>query len=238
MCMISKRFHAVSLLVVLVLTTAIMADAKSKEEERLENSAAVLTEILNIPDGLPKDLLDKAECVLVFPSVKKGGFILAVRVGKGAGSCRTGEKMDGPWSPPAMFELGGGSVGLQIGGQATDFVLLIMNPNGAKKLLSSKFTLGADASVSAGPKGRTAEAATDAQMGAEILTYSRSKGLFAGVSLEGAPLSQDGDANQKIYGKRIEAKDLLLNAAEPIPAAGRPLIDLLSAKSPKNISAQ
>jgi lipid-binding SYLF domain-containing protein len=137
-----------------------------------------------------------------------------------------------------MFELGGGSVGLQAGGQATDFVLLIMNPNGAKKLLSSKFTLGADASVSAGPKGRTAEAATDAQMGAEILTYSRSKGVFAGVSLEGAPLSQDSNANEKIYGKRIEARDILLTNAVAVPAAGKPLIDLLSAKSPKNISAE
>jgi lipid-binding SYLF domain-containing protein len=221
-----------------VLGTTLFANAKSKEEERLEESASVLGEILNIPDGLPKDLLDKAECVLVFPSVKKGGFIVAVRVGKGAGSCRTGEKMDGPWSAPAMFELGGGSVGLQAGGQATDFVLLIMNPKGAKKLLESKFTLGADASVSAGPKGRTAEAATDAQMGAEILTYSRSKGLFAGVSLEGAPLSQDGNANEKIYGKRIEAKDILLNNAVAVPAAGKPLIDLLSSKSPKNVSAQ
>ncbi|MGH9779585.1 MAG: lipid-binding SYLF domain-containing protein [Candidatus Acidiferrales bacterium] len=235
--MIRKPFCAL-VSVVIVLTLVATASAKSKEEERLEESASVLSEILNIPDGLPKDLLDKAECALVFPSVKKGGFIVAVRVGKGAGSCRTGEKMDGPWSAPAMFELGGGSVGLQAGGQATDFVLLIMNPKGAKKLLESKFTLGADASVSAGPKGRTAEAATDAQMGAEILTYSRSKGLFAGVSLEGAPLSQDGNANEKIYGKRIEAKDILLNNAVAVPAAGKPLIDLLSSKSPKNISAE
>lgn len=233
------RKHLCGLVLVLVaLALATSVSAKSKEEERLENTAAVLQEILNIPDGIPKDLLDKAECVLVFPSVKKGGFIVAVRVGKGAGSCRSGEKMDGPWSAPAMFELGGGSVGFQAGGQATDFVLLVMNPKGAKKLLESKFTLGADASVSAGPKGRTAEAATDAQMGAEILTYSRSKGLFAGVSLEGAPLSQDGDANEKIYGKRVEAKDILLGGAMAVPAAGKPLLDLLSSKSPKNISAQ
>jgi len=235
--MVRKRFCGL-VLVLVVLALATSTSAKSKEEERLENTATVLQEILNIPDGIPQDLLDKAECVLVFPSVKKAGFIVAVRVGKGAGSCRTGEKMDGPWSAPAMLELGGGSVGFQAGGQATDFVLLIMNPKGAKKLLESKFTLGADASVSAGPKGRTAEAATDAQMGAEILTYSRSKGLFAGVSLEGAPLSQDGDANQKIYGKRIEAKDILLGAGEPVPAAGKPLVDLLTSKSPKNISAQ
>lgn len=226
------------LLVLLTVTVVSLAFAKSKEEERLENSATVLKEILNIPDDIPKDLLDKAECVIVFPSVKKGGFIVAVRVGKGAASCRTGEKMDGAWSAPAMMELGGGSVGFQAGGQATDFVLLIMNPNGAKKLLSSKFTLGADASVSAGPKGRTAEAATDAQMGAEILTYSRSKGVFAGVSLEGAPLSQDGDANEKIYGKRIEAKEILLSGTVAVPPAGKALIDLLQEKSPKNISAK
>ena len=137
-----------------------------------------------------------------------------------------------------MMELGGGSVGLQAGGQATDFVLLVMNPKGAKKLLESKFTLGADASVSAGPKGRTAEADTDAQMGAEILTYSRSKGVFAGVSLEGAPLSQDGDANEKIYGKRIEAKEILLSNTVAVPAAGKALIDLLNSKSPTNKSAK
>ncbi len=226
------------LLALLTITVVALAYAKSKEEERLENSATVLKEILNIPDDIPKDLLDKAECVIVFPSVKKGGFIVAVRVGKGAASCRTGEKMDGPWSAPAMMELGGGSVGFQAGGQATDFVLLIMNPNGAKKLLSSKFTLGADASVSAGPKGRTAEAATDAQMGAEILTYSRSKGVFAGVSLEGAPLSQDGDANEKIYGKRIEAKEILLSGTVAVPPAGKALIDLLQERSPKNVSAK
>lgn len=226
------------LLVLLTVTVVSLAFAKSKEEERLENSATVLKEILNIPDDIPKDLLDKAECVIVFPSVKKGGFIVAVRVGKGAASCRSGEKMDGAWSAPAMMELGGGSVGFQAGGQATDFVLLIMNPNGAKKLLSSKFTLGADASVSAGPKGRTAEAATDAQMGAEILTYSRSRGVFAGVSLEGAPLSQDGDANEKIYGKRIEAKEILLSGTVAVPPAGKALIDLLQEKSPKNISAK
>jgi len=235
--MIRKPF-SVLLLVLVVVALAASASAKSKEEERLEESARVLGEILNVPDDIPKDLLDKAECVLVFPSVKKGAFIVGVRVGKGAAVCRTGEKMDGPWGPPAMYELGGGSVGLQIGGQATDFVLLVMNPNGAKKLLSSKFTLGADASVSAGPKGRTAEAATDAQMGAEILTYSRSKGAFAGVSLEGAPVSQDSNANKKIYGKTIEARDLLLAAAEPVPAAGKPLVDLLNSKSPKNISAE
>lgn len=226
--------RAIALLVA-VFVVSLVAYAKSKEEERLENCARILQEILNIPDGVPQDLLDKAECVGIIP-VKKGGFIIGVRVGKGAFVCRTGEKMRGPWSPPAMYELSGGSIGFQIGGESTDFVLLVMNPNGVKKLLSSKFTLGADASVAAGPKGRTAEAATDAQMGAEILTYSRTKGLFAGVSLEGSPLSQDSDANKKIYGKPIEAKALLLEAAEPVPPPGRALVDLLAARSPANKS--
>lgn len=222
------------LIVVLCVTSTILY-AKSKEEERLENCARILQEILNIPDGIPQDLLDKAECVVILP-VRKGGFIIGARVGKGAAVCRTGEKMDGPWSPPAMYELSGGSVGFQIGGESTDFVLLVMNPNGVRKLLSSKFTIGADASAAAGPKGRTSEAATDATMTAEILTYSRTKGLFAGVSLEGSPLSQDGDANLRIYGEPIEAKQLLLEAAKPVPPAGKTLVDLLNQKSPTNKS--
>jgi len=221
------------LLALLLVSPGVLA--KSKEEERLEDCARILTEILNIPDGVPQDLLDKAECVLVLP-VKKGGFILGVRVGKGVAVCRTGEKFSGPWSPPAMYELSGGSIGFQIGGEATDFILLVMNPNGVGKLLSSKFTLGVDASVAGGPKGRTAEAATDAQMGAEILTYSRTKGLFAGVSLEGSPVSQDSKANEKVYGKKIEARALLIEAAEPVPPAGKPLVELLNQRTPQNKS--
>jgi lipid-binding SYLF domain-containing protein len=226
--------RALAVLLALLLASP-GAFAKSKEEERLGDCARILGEVLNIPDGIPQDLLDKAECVLVLP-VKKGGFIVGVRVGKGAAVCRTGEKFDGPWSPPAMYELSGGSIGFQIGGEATDFILLVMNPNGVKKLLSSKFTLGVDASVAGGPKGRTAEAATDAQLGAEILTYSRTKGLFAGVSLEGSPVSQDSEANKKIYGKPIEARALLLEAAEPAPPAGKPLVDLLNQRTPQNKS--
>jgi len=221
--------------VILILATIVYA--KSKEEERLENCATVMTEILNIPDGIPQDLLDKAECVVILPSVKKGAFIVGVRGGRGAAVCRTGEKMDGPWSPPAMYELTfGPSVGFQIGGEATDFVLLIMNPSGGKKLLQSKFTLGADASVAGGPKGRTAEAATDAQMHAEILTYSRTRGAFAGVSLEGSPLHQDAEANKKIYGKAVEAKDILFGGAVTVTPAGKGLVDLLNTKSPTNKS--
>ena len=226
--------RALAVLLALLLASP-GAFAKSKEEERLENCARILGEVLNIPDGIPQDLLDKAECVLVLP-VKKVGFIVGGRVGKGAAVCRTGEKFDGPWSPPAMYELSGGSVGFQIGGEATDFILLVMNPGGVKKLLSSKFTLGVDASVAGGPKGRTAEAATDAQMGAEILTYSRTKGLFAGVSLEGSPVSQDSEANKKVYGRPIEGRALLGEAAAPAPPAGKALVDLLNQRTPQNKS--
>jgi len=226
--------RALAVLLALLLASP-GAFAKSKEEERLENCARILGEVLNIPDGIPQDLLDKAECVLVLP-VKKVGFIVGGRVGKGAAVCRTGEKFDGPWSPPAMYELSGGSVGFQIGGEATDFILLVMNPGGVKKLLSSKFTLGVDASVAGGPKGRTAEAATDAQMGAEILTYSRTKGLFAGVSLEGSPVSQDSEANKKVYGRPIEGRALLVEAAAPAPPAGKALVDLLNQRTPQNKS--
>ncbi len=226
--------RALAVLLVLLLASP-GAFAKSKEEERLGDCARILGEVLNIPDGVPQDLLDKAECVLVLP-VKKGGFIVGVRVGKGAAVCRTGEKFNGPWSPPAMYELSGGSVGFQIGGESTDFILLVMNPNGVQKLLSSKFTLGVDASVAGGPKGRTSEAATDAQLGAEILTYSRTKGLFAGVSLEGSPVSQDSEANKKIYGKPIEARALLIEHAEPVPPAGKALVDLLNQRTPQNKS--
>ena len=224
-------------LVLVVLLAESPAFAKSKEEERLEHCARILGEVLNIPDGIPQDLLDKAECVLVLP-VKKGGFILGVRVGKGAALCRTGEKFNGPWSPPAMYELSGGSIGFQIGGESTDFILLVMNPSGVQKLLSSKFTLGVDASVAGGPKGRTAEAATDAQLGAEILTYSRTKGLFAGVSLEGSPVSQDSEANKKVYGRPIEGRALLVEAAAPAPPAGKALVDLLNQRTPQNKSGK
>ena len=209
-----------------------------KQDERLKQAQAVFQAIMDTPDrGIPQDLLARAACVGVIPSVKKLAIGIGGQHGSGYILCRkNGGK--GPWGPPSGFSMTGGSFGLQLGVSATDFVLLFMNTEGIQKLLQDKFTLGADASVSAGPKGRTAEAATDAQMGAEILTYSRSKGLFAGVSLEGAPVSQDSNANKKIYGKSIEAKDLLLGAGAPVPAAGKPLIDLLTSKSPKNISAQ
>src|SRR5262252_9128144 len=201
------------MIAIVALFTLIMAApaplAESAEQERLENSAQVLEEILNIPDALPKELLNKAECVAVMPSVKKLAFGVGGSYGRGVLICRTGKQFTGPWGAPAMYRLEGGSIGFQLGGQATDFLLLIMNPRGADSLLKSKVKLGADAAVAAGPKGRAAMAATDAYMRAEILTYSRSRGLFAGVSLEGSTLRQDNGANEKLYGRKITAQEIV-----------------------------
>src|SRR5216683_1840705 len=188
----------VSLVVgLLVVTTTPAADNK-KEVERIENSGTVISEILDIPEDIPQSLLDKSECVIVLPSVLKAAFIVGASYGRGVMTCRTGEKFNGPWGAPTMMALEGGSVGFQLGGQATDFVLLVMNPRGAKSILHSKVKLGADASAAAGPKGRDAEAATDVTMRAEVLTYSRARGLFAGISLEGSSLRPDNGANEKI----------------------------------------
>ena len=218
-------------------TLAITAPAASAQEEalRLANAATVLKEILGMPDSIPKDLLDKAECVIVFPSVLKVALGIGASYGRGALVCRSGQNVDGPWASPAMFALEGGSIGFQVGGQATDYVLLVMNHRGAESVLTSKVKLGADASAAAGPKGRTAGAATDAVMQAEILTYSRARGLFAGVSLEGSTLRSDGDANEKLYGRKIDAKEIVLKGA-PMPSAAKPLVDLLNKTSPKNLS--
>jgi lipid-binding SYLF domain-containing protein len=207
-----------------------------KETDRLKNAATTLKEILGMPDSVPKELLDRAECVIIFPSVKKFAVGIGGSYGRGAIVCRTGEKLDGPWSAPAMFALEGGSIGLQLGGQATDYVLLVMNDRGAESVLSSKVKLGADASAAAGPKGRTAGASTDIVMRAEILTYSRSRGLFAGVSLEGSTLRADGDANKNLYGKELTAKEIVRGTGVTVPAAARPLLDLLNKRSPKNLS--
>ena len=207
-----------------------------KETDRLENAGMVMEEIMNIPDNIPQDLLDKAECVIVFPSVLKGAFIVGGSYGRGAMACRTGEHFTGPWGAPSMMALEGGSLGFQLGGQATDFVLLIMNPRGAKAILSSKVKLGADMAAAAGPKGRDATAATDATLRAEILSYSRSRGLFAGISLEGSTLRPDNDANEKLYGKKLTATRIIRQGAVPIPPSGRKLVSLLQKKSPKNHS--
>ena len=211
----------------LVSLLALPLSAQQKEQERLKECATVLGEILNIPDNIPKDLLNKSECVIIYPSVMKVAIGIGGSYGRGAITCRTGEHFTGHWSPPAMYALEGGSIGLQLGGEATDFVLLVMNDKGANSVLSSKVKLGADASAAAGPKGRDAAAATDIVMKAEILSYSRSRGLFAGVSLEGSTLRSDGGANKDLYGKKVEAQDIVLGNKETIPAAAKPLIDLL-----------
>jgi lipid-binding SYLF domain-containing protein len=208
------------------------ADNK-KETERLENCGLVLKEILDIPDDIPQDLLDKSVCVIVYPSVLKAAFVLGGSYGRGAMTCRTGEHFTGPWSAPSMMALEGGSVGFQIGGQATDFVLLVMNDRGAHAILKSKVKLGADASAAAGPKGRNAAAETDVTMRAEVLTYSRARGLFAGVSLAGSSVRPDHDANQRVYGKKLEAESIIFNGAAAVPPSAQKLVELLNQKSPK-----
>lgn len=208
----------------------------SKEQDRLETAGTVMKEILDIPDDIPQDLLDKAECVIVIPSVLKFAIGIGGSYGRGAMTCRSGEHFTGPWGAPSMVALEGGSIGLQLGGQATDFVLLVMNSRGADAILSSKVKLGADASAAAGPKGRDASAATDVTLRAEILTYSRARGLFAGVSLEGSTLRPDGDANKRIYGHEVSARDIVRNGKEAVPPSAQKLISLLNQKSPKNLS--
>src|SRR6266705_2111830 len=206
-------------------------DAKS-EEDRLQNAGKVMQEILNVPDNIPQDLLDKARCVVVLPSVLKAAFIVGGSYGRGVMVCRTGEHFRGPWGAPAMYALEGGSIGFQIGGQATDFVILVMNDRGASSLLKSKVKLGADAAVAAGPKGRDAQANTDAYLRAEMLSYSRSRGVFAGISLEGSTLRPDNDANRKLDGKDASAAEIITESKVEAPEAGRKLISRLQKASP------
>ncbi len=210
--------------------------AETKEQKRLENCGVVLEEIMNVPDDIPANLVDKAECVIVLPSVAKLAFVFGGSYGRGAMICRSGENFTGPWGAPSMMALEGGSFGFQIGGQATDFVILVMNPQGAKAVLSSKVKLGADVSAAAGPKGRYAEASTDVTLRAEMLTYSRSRGLFAGVSLEGSTLRPDNGANEELYGKKIDATDIVLKGAVQAPASAQKLIATLTKFSPRNDS--
>ncbi|MGW8181743.1 MAG: lipid-binding SYLF domain-containing protein [bacterium] len=206
------------------------------EQERLTSCADVMKEILDIPEGIPQDLINKAECVAVMPSVKKVAIGIGGSYGKGVLICRTENDFTGPWGTPAMYRLEGGSIGFQLGGTATDFVLLVMNPKGVKSLISSKVKLGADASAAAGPKGRTTSAATDVAMTAEILSYSRAKGLFAGVSLEGSTLREDGGANKKLFGQEVSAKEIILERKMATPPAAEALVNLLQTKSPQNLS--
>lgn len=212
------------------------ADEKGKDQDRLKNCGMVLKEILDIPDDVPKDLLDKADCVIVFPSVIKAAFVIGGSYGRGAMTCRQGTDFSGSWGAPTMMALEGGSFGFQLGGQATDFVLLVMNDRGANGILSSKVKIGADASAAAGPVGRNASAETDATMRAQILSYSRARGLFAGISLAGSTVRPDNDANERVYGRKIPAKEIALTASVPVPAAAQQLISTLNAKTPKHKS--
>ena len=212
------------------------AYAQKDENNRIRNAGKVMVEILNVPDDIPADLLDKAECVIVLPSVMKAAFIVGGSYGRGVMSCRSGSDFRGHWSAPAMMALEGASVGFQIGGQATDFVLLVMNKRGAESILTSQVKLGGDVAAAAGPKGRDAAASTDVTMRAEVLSYSRSRGLFAGVSLEGSTLRPDGDAQARIYGKGVSAKEIVINSAIHAPASAKLLVSTLNRKSPRNKS--
>ncbi len=226
----------VCLVIILMWAMTAFAADDEREEDRVKDAGVVIKEILNIPDDLPQDLLDKAECVVVLPSVKKGAFGIGGSYGRGVMVCRSGEHYKGKWGAPALYALEGVSIGFQLGGQATDFVLLVMNPKGAQSLLYSKVKLGADASAAAGPKGRTAEGATDIVMDAEILSYSRNKGLFAGVSLEGSTLRSDGSANEKLYKRKLSAKEIIREGKVGIPPCAQELVSLLNKKSPVNRS--
>lgn len=229
-----RRMSAALVCLIVLSTTAFCGN--EKEQDRLKEAGEVMKEILNIPDDIPKDLLDKAECVIVMPSVKKFAIGLGGSYGRGAMTCRTGQHFTGRWSAPAMYALEGGNIGFQLGGEATDFVLLVMNPKGAESLMKSKVKLGGDASAAAGPKGRAAAADTDVLMRAEILTYSRSRGLFAGISLEGSTLRQDNGANEKLYGRKLSAKEIVRQGRVGVPASGHELVALLDQHSPRNKS--
>jgi SH3 domain-containing YSC84-like protein 1 len=228
-------FRYVSFALSLVLSAAVV-DAADKEQGRLENCGTVMEEIVDLPDGIPQELLEKAECVVVIPSVVKVAAGIGGSYGRGAMVCRSGEEFDGTWGAPAMYALEGGSVGLQLGGEATDLVLLVMNGRGVDALLSTKVTLGGTVSAAAGPKGREATASTDASLRAEILSYSRSRGLFAGVALEGVSLRPDDDASAQVYGRKITARQIVTGKRIAVPPSGRRLVDVLQKYASRNES--
>lgn len=217
---------------VLMVLVSLPGLAQKKLTNRIWDAGKVMTEILNVPDDIPQSILDKASCVIVLPSVKKFAFFFGGSYGRGVMTCRGGEDLRGPWGAPSMMALEGGSFGLQLGGQATDFVLLVMNARGANSILSSKVKLGGDISAAAGPKGRSAAAATDVTLRAEILSYSRSRGLFAGVSLAGSTLRPDNKANEKIYGKAMSAKAIVFSGKVMPPASAKALLSILNKRSP------
>ena len=228
-------FRYLSLVVCLALGTAAL-EAANKEQSRLETAGVVMQEILDIPDNIPQELLGKAECAIVIPSVTKVAVGIGGSYGRGAMVCRSGKSFNGPWGAPAMYTLEGGSIGLQIGGESTDVILLVMNDRGLEALLSSKVALGGNASVAAGPKGRAVDASTDATLRAEILSYSRSRGLFAGVSLEGMPIRPDDDANKEVYGVKMTARRIITGEPVAVTASGRHLVDVLEKNAPYNES--
>src|SRR5579872_3430990 len=214
--------------VLVMLLSAIPGYSQSKEMDRLENAGKVLSEILNVPEDIPRDLLNKADCVIVLPSVVKLAVGFGASYGRGAMVCRSGDDLTGPWGAPSMVAVEGGSFGFQLGGQATDFVLLVMNSRGASSILTSQVKLGADIAAAAGPKGRDAAAATDVTMRAEVLSYSRSRGLFAGISLAGSTLRPDNDGNERLYGKGISGQDIVINSKIRPPASARLLLATLN----------
>jgi len=220
----------------LFVAVAVYAEDTKKEADRLETSAVVMEEIMKVPDTIPQELLEKAECVVVIPSVTKIAVGFGGSYGRGAMVCRSGKDFNGPWGAPAMYALEGGSFGLQLGGQSSDLVLLVMNEKGAASILSSGVKLGGEISAVAGPKGRDAQAATDAYMKAEILSYSRSRGLFAGISVTGSTLRSDDDANERVYGRKISPRDIVLDNKVAIPASGRHLVQVLQKNAPRNKS--
>jgi lipid-binding SYLF domain-containing protein len=226
----------IAILCVIVPVVAVAGDDKEKEQERVKESGNVMTEIMNSASGVPISVLNKSECVIVIPSMKKAGFIVGAEYGRGVMTCRGGEQFTGQWSAPTMMKSGGGSLGLQAGGQAIDLVILVMNDKGARAVMNGKAKLGADASVAAGPVGRDAEASTNAAMSAEMLSYSRTQGAFAGVSLSGATLGPDEGANEQLYGKKVTAKEIISGAAGPPPASAQQLLAVLTEKSPNNAS--
>jgi lipid-binding SYLF domain-containing protein len=209
---------------------------QDKEADRVKAAGTVMSEILNLPDDIPQSVLDKADCVVVLPSVVKAAFIVGASYGRGVMTCRSGANFRGRWSAPTMMALEGASVGFQLGGQATDFVLLLMSPTSAANILKSKVKIGGDASAAAGPVGRNASAETDVTMRAEILSYSRARGLFAGVSLSGSTLRADNDANKALYGKDVTAQAIVFDKAVPPPPSAALLLSTLNKHSPKNLS--
>jgi len=219
-----------------VLSVAMAAADNEHEADRVKEAGVVMKEIVDIPDDIPHDLIDRAECVIVLPSVKKFAIGIGGSYGRGVMTCRTGQHFTGPWSAPSLYALEGGNIGFQLGGEATDFILLVMNPRGATSLMGSKVKLGADAAAAAGPKGRSAAADTDVVMRAEILSYSRSRGLFAGVSLEGSTLRPDNRANEKLYGRKLSAKEIIRQGKAGAPGSAHELLSLLNTKFPKNHS--